>query len=414
MWRSLGFGGRDVDLVAVPGREDALAAALTAAGFVALPRGSARTMWAGETGVLLDLMSAPGWPRGYPPLDAVVARAIAGDDGVLRASAGDRLLVFAADAIGGRPTAKLADKAEGALREEGARDQLERIAREHAAPALAALASDPERLRAAGRIGWAQAARAAARDRLARRALRERIERAVRARLRRAPKRGLLIALSGMDGSGKSTAARAAAEYLTAAGLDAEVHWARLGQEARVQDAIARPIKRILGARGTVADPVAATIGADREALEGREVERRTGIVAFGWTIVVAAITASAYRRTVRERRAGKTIVCDRWLTDSLVDLEVRYGRNPVAAALLRAVVPRPDLGVLLAIDTATSLERKPGDQAESVLRRMEPLYAQAARSAGVAVVDATRTQDEVLDDLRRLLDDLVTHRGSG
>jgi thymidylate kinase len=223
-------------------------------------------------------------------------------------------------------------------------------------------------------------------------------------------RRGLLIAFNGMDGSGKSSAAQAALERLRAAGLDADVQWARLGQEKRLQDAIAVPVKRVLGSRGTVADPVAATIGDDREAFEGREVARRTGPVAWVWTLVVAAITARAHRRAVRRRRSGVSVVCDRWLADSLVDLQIRYGRHAAAEWLLRAAIPRPDVGVLLATDVETSLRRKPGDQAESVLRRMEPLYREAAERSGLTVIDATRPLEAVSADISGVVDEAIRH----
>jgi thymidylate kinase len=331
------------------------------------------------------------------------------------ASAADRLLVFASDAVVGRPAAKLADRAETALAEPGAREALADLAGRLRARRLAAVVEQPAALRAVsrrGRLPWPAAARTAAEGGLARAALAERAKVFATAPgvgpVAHPEARGLLVAFNGMDGAGKSTAAQVARERLEAAGHPASIAWARLGQEGRVQDAIAVPVKRVLGTRGTVADPVAATIGADREAVAHAGGRRHTGAVAWVWTLVVAAINVRALRRAVRRARTGESVVCDRWLADSLVDLRIRYGRHAAAERLLRLLVPRPDLDVLLAIDAQTSLARKPGDQAPEVVERMEPLYDEAAARGRLAIVDARRPQDEVMADVARLVDALA------
>jgi thymidylate kinase len=73
-------------------------------------------------------------------------------------------------------------------------------------------------------------------------------------------------------------------------------------------------------------------------------------------------------------------VVCDRWVTDSLVDLRLRYGSHRAAALALSAAVPRPDLGLLLSLDAETAARRHPGDQDPAVLRRAVGLYEEEAR----------------------------------
>lgn len=415
LWRGPGLGGNDVDIVALAGYEAELAAALSDHGLKAKLRRAGRAMWTFGEAVRLDVLPASAWPRRYPPLDGVALRARPGSADALVASAADRLLVLAADAVAGGPIAKLAHRAEGALGEPGAREALERLAAELGAQGLADLISDPDRLRALairGRLPWGIAGRYATGSGLARNALVERLADASAARMPGigpgGSGRGLLVALCGMDGSGKSTAARVAGERLDAAGYPASIAWARLGQEGRLQDAIARPVKRVLGTHGTVADPLAATIGADRERVTGAGVQRREGVVAWVWTLIVAAINARAHRRAVRRLRTGESVVCDRWLADSLVDLRIRYGRHPAAEWLLRLLVPKPDLGLLLAIDAATSTARKPDDQAPEVVARMEDLYADAAKRSGLVTVDARRPLADVSADVAELVDRLV------
>jgi thymidylate kinase len=216
-----------------------------------------------------------------------------------------------------------------------------------------------------------------------------------------------------MDGAGKSAAARAVAAHLEAAGLPSEVVWWRLAEETATLDRIATPVKRALRFRGSVADPVAAMSRTDDEA-GGPAATARRGpgrVVGACWTLVIATLSARSFRAVAARRRAGVSLVCDRWTADALVDLEVRYGRRRAASWILSAAVPGPDLAIVLEVDAATAGRRKQGDQAPRVLEQMEPLYAEQARRPGVRVVDARRPIEEVHAALRRLVDEAIAAR---
>jgi hypothetical protein len=116
---------------------------------------------------------------------------------------------------------------------------------------------------------------------------------------------------------------------------------------------------------------------------------------------VVAAVNARSSRRSARLAQAGVVVVCDRWLTDALVDLELRYGHHRLAAWILRRSTPRADVAILLEIDSATSHARKPGDHALPVLERMAGLYQQAARELGFPAPGAEPVRGQVRIDAR-------------
>jgi len=106
-------------------------------------------------------------------------------------------------------------------------------------------------------------------------------------------------------------------------------------------------------------------------------------------------------------------VVCDRWLLDSLVDLEVRYGRHRVAELALRGRLPRPDLEIFLDVDAAIAAARKPGDQDESVLARKGEIYARRSRELGLAQVDARGSRQAVDGALRDLVGALGAPAGT-
>jgi thymidylate kinase len=410
LWRGDGLGGSDVDLVALPAAEAPLAATLTAAGLRPALSDPGHVMWSYPDGrdVAIDVLSAAGWPAYYPTLDGLRERASAANGGLPVASAEDQLLVLAAEAVGGRPLEKVLRRARPLLEAPGARERVEALAAAEGMKPLAALVADPARLERSarrGRLPYPRALLAAVRSRAARAALRERLAGRLGRRQRRRGK-GVLVTLSGMDGAGKSTFTAAVREHLAAQGLPVRDEIVRIGRRGDTLDKIAIPVKKILRREGSTADPVAA--GDEAAKVSGRAPEEapRRGI-GWAWTVVVAAENALACRRVARARRDAN-VVTDRWLTDHLVDFELRYGRHPLGARILRAGVPRADLAVLLEIDAETSAARKPGDQAPSVTARMEERYSAIASELGLVRVDGRAPREDVEAAVLSLVDSLT------
>jgi thymidylate kinase len=404
LWRGEDLGGNDVDLVALEGHGPAVARVLRAAGLAPAPQEPGRVLWRrlpGET-VVVDVLAPHAWPARYPALDGVARRAVIGALGLPVASAGDRVLMHAAEAVAGWPADKTGRRLRAAQDELGAGASV--------ATAVGAEAGLEPLARVAGRVasgagsalGWRPSLAAGVRSRQARAALRERLAAglglAVRAPLPRTAGggRGRLIALSGMDGAGKSTAALTLLEAMDEAGRPAVVHWTRLAGELGPLDRLARLVRRVLRRARPLADPEG------RASWDGSAVEEeRGGIVAAVWVLAVAAAAVAGARRTGRIRRRGLTVICDRWLADALVDLRVRYGHQPAAEWLLRRGFPRADVAVLLEVAPAAAARRKPGDQSEAVLRAMAGRYADVGEALALPRVDAGAPADDVASRLR-------------
>ena len=410
LWRGEGLGGSDVDLVVLPTAEARLAATLTAAGLRPALSDPGHVMWSYPDGrdVAIDVLSAAGWPDYYPTFDGLRERASASNGALPVASPEDQLLIVAAEAVGGRPLEKVLRRVRRLLEAPGARERLDVLARAEGMEPLAALVGDPDRLErcgSRGRLPYPRALLAALRSRAARAALRERIGARLAAR-RRPRQSGVLVTLSGMDGAGKSTFTAAVREHLEANGLPARDEIVRIGRRGDTLDRIAMPIKRVLRRERSTADPIAA---GDEEAkasgLAPDEAPRRG--IGWVWSVIVAAENALACRRVARARKETN-VVTDRWLTDHLVDFELRYGRHPLGTRILRTGVPRADLAVLLEIDAATSAARKPGDQAPSVTARMEERYSAVASELGLIRVDGRAPREDVEAAVLSLVDSVI------
>jgi len=286
--------------------------------------------------------------------------------------------------------------------------------------ALGELIAEPERLVGRGRRGrlpYAHALRLARTSARARVALRARVAERIRATrgraaldsllgLRHARRKPLLLAVSGMDGSGKSSATEALRARLHRAGVPAVVSWSRFAGDTEILDSVAIPVKRLLRQRATVADPVAA--GGGSGARTPRANRSTSGLLARAWVLFLALLSARQLRGAARLRRTGTAVICDRWLADALVDMRVRYGRHRLAERVLSVATPDPDLAVLLEVDSETALARNADDQAGWVLADMERRYEDVARGLGLLRLDARRSKDIVAADLVQATEEVL------
>jgi thymidylate kinase len=413
-WRDSGIGGSDIDLLALAAAAD-LTTALVDAGLRPRFPGGGRITWHDGLGPPLDVMPASQWPDHYPALDAVLRRLLR-EPGLPRVlSAEDRALVFAADIVAGRSIVKM--QAQTARLAAGGLDRprLAQLAATEGFGELPALVLHPERWGRSvrrGRLGYGRSALLAMSSVKARSALRARLAaiavRVVR-RIQRArgERDGLIVALSGIDGSGKSTLAESIASSLKETGAPVEVVWGRLGQGLGSLKGVARAAKRVLRRR----DPTADAIAAGGPGAAPRHNAPRSGPVAWTWVVVVAAARLLDFRRAFRGSRAGVACVCDRWTADAIVDLRLRYARHRVAELALRMLSPQPDVALLLELDPAEAIRRKPGDQAADVLATMAALYGEAGDRLGLVRLDASRSAGVVHGEAMALIDEALRAR---
>lgn len=382
--------GRDVDLLVRPAEQRALEAGLPGAGFGR--RGLTWARFAGCGAEAVEIVPASDWALPESALDELFAAAepVEGFARLVRPaghhallimarrlardpwSVGERQLARVRDPLSDRHTYEAARALAPAWRLEDALDELERraAAREPETPRRPSL---PRRL----------------------------------ARVAHGRHRGALIALSGLDGSGKSTQAEGLARALDTAGIPAVITWTQL-RDTTVLGSLAGWGRRLLALRegraGAEADAAAAARpGAPQPApgadlVEAARRERHPRLYA-AWAVVVAAVHAYERTRTVSARlRRGETVICDRWTLDALVHLRFMYGaraRHRLARLLLTRTPPRPTLAYLLEVDTQVALERKPEYTAEQASTRAR-LYHEEAERLGITVLDASAPREEL------------------
>ena len=217
---------------------------------------------------------------------------------------------------------------------------------------------------------------------------------------------GVVVALSGVDGAGKSVQCRALQSALMAAGVPAAVEWTRVAADRRL-DAIARPGVVLLQAarrmRGGSRTSAPASAVEASPAGEARSLRQRSRLVNVVWAYVVITLTVSAQRASTRlHRRQGRVVIRDRYLLDAVVQLRDDYGVKcgRLARTLLTRLAPRPSGAFLLVVAPEVARARKPEQFDVADLRRLTDGYLRAAAELGVAVVDGERPPAQITTEL--------------
>ncbi|GAB7039758.1 MULTISPECIES: dTMP kinase [Catenuloplanes] len=188
-----------------------------------------------------------------------------------------------------------------------------------------------------------------------------------------------IVALIGVDGSGKTTQAHRLADALTEAGLLADYQ-----QNAGGRAWFGR---------------VAQRIGAgDAQHLFGRR----------GWPVVESVLRWLAIARTLaRTRRSGRIAVMDRYSYCQYASIRTQLGRGRVAERLARfayRLFPAPDVTFLLVVSPGAAYRRieARGTDHETIeyLTRASASYASLPEHDSFVLIDGDGTEDEVAAEI--------------
>lgn len=426
VYGSLPPAGRDLDLLARAPERRAIEARLAASGFVTREDEWAR--FADCTVEVVELANPSSWELPDEEIEALLAegRLLGGCEHLVRPAPHHSLLILArrlAASPGGALDSKRRIRLEQSCTEdprawERAR---ERAAPWHASAAVAAL----EHVHRDGAVpaDLLSAARAERRERRRRAqpALR-RLLAGARDMRSHAPASGKMVALSGLDGAGKSSQAADLQRTLERLGFDAIVVRTRISWEdwlwrvvPIVKRATALPASAIGALRsrtgpartGAARTGPAQTAPAETGAAHDPVHLAREGseLLTNAWTVVIALANAwSQWRLMYRQLARGGIVICDRYTLDSIVAMRYSYGgERPFKPlrAVLAILYPRPVRAYFLDVSPATALERK-GEWGEEWLTRHRELYLQECPRLGVTVLDGEKPREDICARIAR------------
>lgn len=410
---SLPPDGRDLDLLVRDPDVPRLFAALTDAGF--RRKGDAWARFSGCGVDAVDVVPASSWQLPEVETERLFAEAVSleGRRHLTRLAPADELIVLArrlagrsnalnpryrariASALTARPSAWEEAAARAPLwRADAALAALRRAYETGMSPPLSVrLAAGKEARRAHGH-GRARAAAGAARSAL----------------IPHRPQ-GVIVAISGLDGAGKSTQAEALAATLDQLGHDAAVEWSRITYDTSLET-VARPVKlaiaRVINRRGLVpkvpADDPSAYAPRGPEEAAARALRARFPALNQAWAAVVVGAHALNLRRALRPHlREGRVVVRDRYVLDSAVELRQGYGhRRDVGFAtwLIPRIVPPALVGFWLDVPAEVAYKRKPDLFTVERLAARQQLYEAERGSLGAIRIDGTRSQEDICAEI--------------
>jgi thymidylate kinase len=212
---------------------------------------------------------------------------------------------------------------------------------------------------------------------------------------------GLVVAVVGGDGSGKSSTVDAVVAHL---GPHLAVHRSHLGKPPR--SLATRTLRRALRrwrSRGRLSE------------LDLRPWEhpvRFPGYWFLAWHLAIGRDRQKEHRRIRRRAGRGAIVVCDRWPLLGIRTMDVPRtsslpgaGRRPLARMLARwerrcyAQILPPDVLIVLRVPPEVACRRRADQDPGFVARRAEEIWSHPWGPSGAVVLDASRPLDEVVDD---------------
>jgi thymidylate kinase len=401
--------GRDLDLLVRSPEAAALDAGLEADGFAR--HGSRFARFHDCSAEVVELKAATSWRLPDQELRALFSEAepLAGTRHVVRPAPHHALLITARRAAGegGTLRAGHGDRIRLALEEDPAAFEraFERSAAWGASRALSLL-EDAYRsgtgLSAGGRI------RAALELERGRRTGLQGAMAALR-RIWRPPRLGAVVALSGLDGCGKTTQAKTLEAALHRLGYDTVRAWISISALPLppwlegLSDVVARAMSLFSRPPGGPAKEQDARDSRTQKEIK-KQIRRRSSLVTFVWSLIVLLHMPIRTGRVIWPAvLRGRVVVCDRYVLDSAVHLRYKYGearRFGLQTRLLQLSGPAPLAFILDLPPEEASVRKADYDVTENT--RRAAIYRAVAEQLGARRIDAELPRDQICTEVAR------------
>jgi thymidylate kinase len=213
------------------------------------------------------------------------------------------------------------------------------------------------------------------------------------------PQKGMLVAISGADGSGKTTHAHALVEVFQRCGLSTCYLWTRAGSQTGFWSLARRLTEKSAGS-GKAKEGI--SIGEARYLRFSRLLSAKWRRIL--WKTVNTVDFCIFYNLMLRTKLLKRQIVvCDRYVADIFMDLHVYYPEKPqrIWLGILRRFLPKPATSILVATPADVALQRSSEGEPMEFVQRQVDLFDEMQRLLKMSVVDnATREFRDVCNEL--------------
>jgi len=208
----------------------------------------------------------------------------------------------------------------------------------------------------------------------------------------------ILITLSGTDGCGKTTQVKALRTAFESCHLKVNCVWSR-GGSSRLVSLFTRWVKH----REAPANVQAAQVAAAK--LRSRQQRFRSAWVRWGWSWLTAIeLLLQYWWRIGLPLLLGRIVIADRYHYDTLADWAAYFGEpaaeKRLAAKVLCALTPRPQIAYWLDVSPAVAQSRSADGTPQSFLAEQSAVYRRLAELCGLERLDAERRWEQVSDNM--------------
>ncbi len=202
---------------------------------------------------------------------------------------------------------------------------------------------------------------------------------------------GLLISLSGIDGSGKSTIAKKLGDYFYAEyGLPSHNLWCKFGSH---------PLSTLR---------LSSITNKSRFCQRSRTKRSLSPhlIPQLYARALLSLHLAHIFLVVRRNQQNGVIVICDRYIFDTMVDLrqEFRYPMAKIREIFSIEWLPRPDSKFLFDLPPKVAFQRKPDTESEVFLRQRRFLYKRIAKEYDLHMIDARQAPDIVFGQVTEMI----------
>jgi thymidylate kinase len=201
---------------------------------------------------------------------------------------------------------------------------------------------------------------------------------------------GCLISLSGIDGSGKSTIALALQDHLKKRyDVDCRVIWCKFGNSPLNNPRLIHLVKRLLAANEKP-NQVPEEHQTNNSGTHVHRIYRN--LLWLNHSIEIFTCISVPLIQS-------QTVICDRYIFDSMVDLQQELGLNRQRAEEMFSghLIPKPNYKFLLDLPAEYALHRKTDTESEGYLIERRRMYLEIAQSCGLHIIDSTQAFETVL-----------------